>query len=54
MQEKVVIFPYDQKSQEEFSRLVTSLRFTLGNTAMRIDHIALSQFPSWMPNPWLA
>jgi len=45
MSEKVVIFPYDPKWQEEFSLLGVALRSALGNTAIRIDQVIRTRKP---------
>jgi GrpB-like predicted nucleotidyltransferase (UPF0157 family) len=51
MPEKVVIFPYDPKWQEEFSLLGATLRSALGNTAIRIDHIGSTSIPGLDAKP---
>jgi GrpB-like predicted nucleotidyltransferase (UPF0157 family) len=51
MPEKVMIFPYNPKWQEEFSRLGAALRSALGNTAIRIDHIGSTSVPGLDAKP---
>lgn len=51
MSEKVVIFPYDPKWQEEFLRLGAALRSEFGKTALRIDHIGSTSVPGLDAKP---
>jgi len=51
MKDKIIIHPYDPHWPELFSHLGADLRKTLGQTALRIDHIGSTAIPGLDAKP---
>jgi GrpB-like predicted nucleotidyltransferase (UPF0157 family) len=51
MSDPVVIVPYDPEWPKRFARLGTDLRTTLGDVALRIDHVGSTAVPGLAAKP---